>query len=184
MKAELWEVNGLEPLNKAFLTNDMQPIVQTDRYENTLKTHVPSLDTHQISCLSYFICVFLNFLASFTFLKTVILTNKEPTVLVHTNLNFLFQKTIKTQKLTVFLCRLINFNGLKLNRMNHIKEQLLRQKVNKNIKDCYFQIKVIVKEFTVISAPFKIVSSFSQLPEDYQSKRYSRGSKPFFGKNK
>ena len=63
--------------------------------------------------------------------------------------------------------------------MNHIKEQLTRQNINKNIKDCMFNIKISTKEWCITTSPFKIVSSFSQLPEDFQSKRYSRGSKPF-----
>ena len=77
---------------------------------------------------------------------------------------------------------MINFSGLKLNRMNQIKDQLSRQNINKNIKDCLFHVKISLGEWSVYTSNFKIVSSFSQLPEDYQTKRYSRGSKPFVGK--
>ena len=78
---------------------------------------------------------------------------------------------------------MVNFSGLKLNRMNFIKEQLTRQNINKNIKDCLFHIKVTLREWSIYTSSFKIVSSFSQLPEDLQYKRYSRGSKPFVGKS-
>ena len=73
---------------------------------------------------------------------------------------------------------MINFSGLKLNRMNYIKEELNYLNIRKNIKECSFYIKLTMKEFVYITVPFKLVSSFSQLPKDLQSKRYSRGSKP------
>ena len=68
----------------------------------------------------------------------------------------------------------VNFCGLKLNRVNHLKTQLNLLNINKSAKDCMFRIRITVKDETVESLPFKIVSSFSQLSTEFQAKRQAR----------
>ena len=69
------------------------------------------------------------------------------------------------------------FAGLKLCRINVIKEQLTQLNIKKNMKDCLFHVRVTIRECQVTTSSFKIVSSFGQLPKELQSIRYSRGYK-------
>ena len=75
----------------------------------------------------------------------------------------------------------INFHGLKLNRMGHMKEELSRMQINN--KDASFCIKITIDDSVVYSEPFKFVSSFNQLPKDFQDKRNGRATKTSSQKN-
>jgi hypothetical protein len=67
------------------------------------------------------------------------------------------------------------FSGLKLNRMGLIKSELLSHGFK--VKECTFAVRFIIGSLYWDSAPFKIVSSFAQLPPDFQAQRpYKRGN--------
>ena len=70
----------------------------------------------------------------------------------------------------------VAFVGLKLARMNVLKEHINTITKN-NIKNLSFSIRITVSNRALLSLPFKIVSSFGQLPKNLQKTRYSRGSK-------
>ena len=78
------------------------------------------------------------------------------------------------RKVSNFPFSKVSFPGLKLNKMGLLKEQLHQRQLN--VKKSTFCIRFTIKEMTLESAVFRIVSSFSQLPKDLQTKRYARGT--------
>lgn len=61
------------------------------------------------------------------------------------------------------------FYGLKLNTMKRIKEEVA--KLDVIVKNTVFCIRFSVRNGYVDSIPFKIVSSFRQLPKEEQMRR-------------
>jgi hypothetical protein len=67
------------------------------------------------------------------------------------------------------------FSGLKLNRMGLIKSELLSHGLK--VKECSFAVRFIIGNMYWDSSAFKIVSSFAQLPPEFQAQRpYKRGN--------
>ena len=73
------------------------------------------------------------------------------------------------------LFRLLTFNGLKLSKMGEIKDEV--EKLGLSAKNCKFVVRFLVGNKFIVSNEFKIVSSFSQLPDDLKSKRNLRSVK-------
>ena len=80
------------------------------------------------------------------------------------------------------LSSFLSFPGLKLNTMKHLKEQAKR--LNTDVKQTFYRIEVTSAGVTVSSKPFKIVSSFTQLPLELQYSRNVRLNKVNNNNNK
>ena len=65
--------------------------------------------------------------------------------------------------------RVVQFSGLKLNKMGVLKIELSR--LNLKTRDCTFLLRFTIGGHVLDSEPFRIVSSFSQLPTEEQTKR-------------
>ena len=59
--------------------------------------------------------------------------------------------------------------------MKSLKDEV--QKLSMAVRDTIFRIRFTVEDSAVETKPFRIVSSFSQLPKDLQQKRNSRMSR-------
>ena len=64
------------------------------------------------------------------------------------------------------------FHGLKLSTMTIIKDEAKRQHIS--VKESDFVIRITVGGLVAVTRPFKIVSSFSQLPKEFRELRSSR----------
>ena len=67
---------------------------------------------------------------------------------------------------------LVEFNGLKLNKMTVLKKHLSANKLT--VKNCLFRIRFSAGNESVDTESFKIVSSFSQLPHELQQQRNNK----------
>ena len=65
--------------------------------------------------------------------------------------------------------------------MKHLKEQAKR--LNTDVKQTFYRIEVTADGVTIASKPFKIVSSFTQLPRELQESRTVRLNKVNNNKN-
>ncbi len=65
---------------------------------------------------------------------------------------------------------MVQFSGLKLNKISIIKSRL-PYPVRNRIKECKFLIQFSIGSATWDSEPFNVVSSFGQLPLDHQEER-------------
>ena len=89
-----------------------------------------------------------------------------------------YKMTIENKFVSLFFgsfASFLSFPGLKLNTMKYLKEQAKR--LNTSVKQTLYRIEVTAGGFTVSSKPFKIVSSFTQLPPELQQIRNVRLNK-------